>query len=203
MSMAPTDQELIERVRIRDEAAFELLSDRYREAVRRHLLRTVRDPDAAQDLLQEVLLRVWTRADQWDGRGSFRAWLFRVATNLALNHLRTVRRRRQQPLELPPDRPVLDDEERDEGRVPAWMVDTATLGPDAAVERAERHALLRRLVGELPEEKREVFRLIHDAELEIRQVAEVLSIPEGTVKSRLYYANKRIVQQWRDLEDEL
>src|SRR5436190_17619750 len=98
-----SDHELMARVRKRDAEAFETLFERYRERVARHLDRTVRDAGAAGDLAQEVFLRVWTRAEQWDGRGSFRAWLFRIATNLALNHLRSVRRRREQPLEIAPD----------------------------------------------------------------------------------------------------
>jgi RNA polymerase sigma-70 factor (ECF subfamily) len=93
----PSDQHLMGRVRERDARAFEALFERYGELIRRHLARITRDDAAAQDLVQEVFLRVWTRAEQWDGRGPFKAWLYRIATNLALNHLRSVRRRREQP----------------------------------------------------------------------------------------------------------
>jgi RNA polymerase sigma-70 factor (ECF subfamily) len=196
--MTLSDHELMARVRERDEGAFEVLCERHAEPLRRHLLRMLRDAGAAEDLLQETLLRAWTHAAQWDGRGSPRAWLFRVATNLALNHVRALRRRPQQPLDLPPD-PAEPDEEF---AVPSWMIDTASLGPDEALELAERHALLRRLVAELPEEKREVLRLIHDAEMEIGQVARSLGIPPGTVKSRLHYATQRLARAWRDAEGE-
>ena len=64
----------------------------------------------ADDLTQETFLRVWTRSEQWDGRGSFTGWLYRIATNLALNHLRSVKRRRQRPLELPAE-PDDDDDD--------------------------------------------------------------------------------------------
>ena len=181
-------------VRERDAAAFELLFARYRERVARHLSGVVRDEGAAGDLAQEVFLRVWTRAEQWDGRGSFRAWLFRIATNLALNHLRTVRRRREQPLEIAPD-PV---SEEDDARVPAWMIDAATLGPEAALELAEEQRRLRRLVEQLPEEKREVLQLVHEAEMELREVAAALSIPEGTVKSRLHHARRQLAREWNE-----
>jgi RNA polymerase sigma-70 factor (ECF subfamily) len=196
--MSLSDHQLMVQVRERDAGAFEELCARYGEPLRRHLLRMLRDADAAEDLLQETLLRAWTHAGQWDGRGAPRGWLFRVATNLALNHVRALRRRPQQPLVLPPD-PLEPDEEQ---TIPGWMVDTASLGPGEALELAERRDLLQRLVARLPEEKREVLRLIHDAEMEISEVAQVLGIPPGTVKSRLHYATQRLAREWRDAEDE-
>jgi RNA polymerase sigma-70 factor (ECF subfamily) len=186
------------QVRERDAGAFEALCERYGEPLRRHLLRMLRDAHAAEDLLQETLLRMWTHAAQWDGHGSPRAWLFRIATNLALNHVRTLRRRRQQPLEVPPD--LADPDE--EPAIPGWIVDTASLGPGEALELAERLALLRRLVAGLPEEKREVLRLIHDAQMEIGEVAQTLGIPPGTMKSRLHYAKQHLAREWRDAEGE-
>jgi RNA polymerase sigma-70 factor (ECF subfamily) len=196
--MSLSDRELMLGVRARDAGAFEELCARHGEPLRRHLLRMLRDADAAEDLLQETLLRVWTHASQWDDRGAPRGWLFRVATNLALNHVRALRRRPQQPLVLPPDPYDLEEEPA----IPGWMVDTVSLGPDEALELAERRDLLRRLVARLPEEKREVLRLVHDAELEIAEVAQALGIPPGTVKSRLHYATQRLAREWRDAEDE-
>jgi RNA polymerase sigma-70 factor (ECF subfamily) len=193
------DQDLLERILEHDARAFETLFERYKEMIRRHLKHIVRDDMTTQDLIQETFLRVWNRAEQWNGRGSFKAWLYRIATNLALNHLRSVRRKREQPLEMPDD--WADDEEQD--RVPAWMVDASALRPDAAVELAERQALFRRLVEGLPKEKREVFRLVHEMEMSMRDAADELNIPEGTVKSRLYYAKKHLAREWQDLETDL
>ena len=192
------EHELMARVRERDAVAFDALAARYRELVRRHLLRTVRDVDAAEDLTQEVFLRLWTHAGQWHGSGSLKAWLLRIAMNLALNYLRTLHRRRQQPLETEADATA----EEDESPAPAWMIDVSSLGPEALLEQAERHLLVRRLVGDLPPEKREVLRLVHNAEMEIREVAEKLGIPEGTVKSRLHYATKRLAHEWKAIAHE-
>jgi len=193
----PSDQVLIGRILERDAHAFETLFERYGEMIRRHLACFVRDDAAAQDLVQEVFLRVWTRAEQWNDLGPFKAWLYRIATNLALNHLRSLRRRREQPLNVPDD--WTDDEEI---TVPAWMIDASAPGPDTVLELAERRERLWRLVGRLPEEKREVFRLVHEMELSMRDAADELDIPEGTVKSRLYYAKRRLAREWRDLETE-
>jgi len=94
-----SDQDLVERILERDAHAFEALLARYGDVIRRHLARLVGQDAAAQDLAQETFLRVWTRAEQWDGRGSFAGWLYRIATNLAFNYLRSVGRRRELPLE--------------------------------------------------------------------------------------------------------
>lgn len=85
-----SDEYLLGRICARDAAAFETLLARYQESVRGHLLRMVRDPNTAEDLTQEVFVRVWTRGEQWNGQGPFRVWLLRIATNIALNYLSTV-----------------------------------------------------------------------------------------------------------------
>lgn len=195
----PSDQDLVGRIRQRDANAFEALFDRYEEMIHRHLLRFVRSDAAAQDLVQEVFLRVWTRGEQWNGRGTFKAWLYRVATNLALNHLRSVRRRREQPLDV---QDPWEDDTEEESPVPAWMVDASALGPDTLLELSERREAFRQLVEGLPEEKREVFRLVHEMELTMRDAADELGIPEGTVKSRLYYAKQHLAREWKALETE-
>ncbi len=193
-----SDAELMARVCQRDSDAFEALSQRYRESIYRHVLATLHEHSAAEDVVQEVFLRLWTHADQWQGSGSCKAWLFRIATNLALNALRAVQRRRQQPLEVPDD--PLDED--DESSIPAWMAEHTLPGPEVMLERSERRRLFQHLVNSLPAEKREVLHLVHDAEMEMRQVAETLGIPEGTVKSRLHYATRRLAREWRDLAQE-
>ncbi len=193
--MEETDQDLADRVTQRDQAAFALLFARYRAPVCRHLVRILRDPAAADDLAQEVFLRLWQRADQRQPDAPFRSWLLRIATNLALNHLRTVKRRREQPTPL--DLPLQEDEE--EGAPPAWMVDAATLPPDEAAARAERQRLLERSVSELSAGKQEVLRLLYEAHLGTGQIATQLGIPEGTVKSRLHHARREIARSWQEI----
>lgn len=183
-----SDSQLMSRIAGGDTTAFDVLTARYEKAITRHLCGIIRDSDAARDLGQEVLLRVWTHADQWDGRGSLKGWILRIATNTALNYLRTVRRRRESPLDLA-------TEEQD------WEADSA-LRPEEAVELAERNRLFRGLVDGLPADKREVLRLVHEVGMEIHEVAETLGVPQGTVKSRLHYARKRLTREWRNLERE-
>ena len=180
-----SDRELIEQIRERNAPAFEILFDRHRHSLLKHILYIVREERAAEDLVQEVFLRVWTSAAQWDGRGELRSWLYRIATNLALNHLRTVHRRRQQPLEIPDD--SYDDEDGTATQTPTWLIDDASPDAQDMLEQAEQSEFLWELVDGLPDTKRDVIHLVYVAEMDIRQVADELGVPIGTVKSRLHY----------------
>ena len=189
-----SDQDLVQRILERDAHAFEAIFERYAETIRRHLARLTENDASAQDLVQETFLRVWTRAEQWDGRGSFAGWLYRIATNLAFNYLRSMRRRREQPLEA-----LAAEDEAEQDYLPAWMMDPSP-GPDAAFESIERSERFRHLVQGLPEDKRDVLYLVHEMEMSIHDAADELGIPEGTAKSRLHYAKKRLAHEWQDLE---
>ena len=191
-----SDRELIDGISARDESACQELFERYGQTLRRHLVRMLRDPAGADDLLQEVLLRVWNHPRQWRDAGSLQSWLFRIATNLALNHIRTLGRRRQHLID------VSDQDLEEEGVVPGWLVDEAALGADAVVEKEEERRLVRGCMDTLSEDKREVLRLVYDAEMDVREVASELAIPEGTVKSRLYHARRELARRWQDIEKE-
>lgn len=191
-----SDQTLICKIVKRDAAAFETLFARHSMPLRQHILNIVRTESAAEDLVQEVFLRVWTRAEQWNSQGEFKAWLFRIATNLALNHLRTVRRRRQEPLEALPDE-FGDEDERPSD--PDWLIDTSSHGPEVMVEQAEQSQLLWQLVDGLPQEKREILHLIYQREMALREAAVELGIPEGTVKSRLHYSIRHLGREWKEI----
>jgi RNA polymerase sigma-70 factor, ECF subfamily len=195
-----SDAALMARVQDQDSAAFALLYERYSGAILRRLENILRSEAAAQDLLQEVFLRVWLRAEQWTGQGSLKGWLYRIVTNLAFNHLRTLRRHPEQPLVMPDESAWDEWAEEEEPAVPGWLVDQSAAGPVGELERSERSAHLRGLIEALPEEKREVFRLVQEMELTIRDAAGRLGIPEGTVKSRLHYAQKKLSQEWQKWE---
>lgn len=194
--MHDSDRELLQQIQARQVDAFETFYARHRQPIRRHIAKIVRDNTATEDLLQETFARVWTRADQWDGRGAVKSWLYSIAGNLALNHLRALRRRPQQPLELL----IADDAgEEDEFSAPEWMIDPSAPDPSALVELAERRQLFAGLVDELSEDKQAVFRLVYDAEMDVRSTADTLGIPEGTVKSRLFHGRKQLARRWAQI----
>lgn len=191
-----SDGQLMERIAQGDCAAFENLTGRHGNAIRLMLEGILRDPATVEDVFQETLLRLWSRAAQWDGRGSPRGWLHRVATNLALNHLRTVSRRREDPL---PGHAGEQGPEHDDGS-PDWLVDRSSPGPGARAELAEQWERLSQLTEGLSPDKRAVFRMVRQQEMDIAATAEALGIPEGTVRSRLHYATAQIRRKWHESE---
>jgi len=195
--MRASDEELLRRIAGGDACAFEAFYARHEGTVRQRLLGMLRNADTAEDVLQEAFLRVWMHAPRDGGIAAPKAWLLRITTNAALNAMRSVRRRREEPLREA-DHFAGDDEVTPSA--PAWLVDAASLGPGAVAEQVERQHILWRLVDDLPEAKRELVRMVYDAEMEVREAAEHLGIPEGTAKSRLHHARKRLASEWRALE---
>ena len=187
-----SDKSLIQAMIQGDTRAFDTLFERYSQLVKHRIKRIVQNDAAAEDVLQEVFLRLWTRASQWQGTGSLAGWLLRMAGNLALNQLRSQKRRRQQPLELH------GKQDEDDLATPAWMTDRDSLQPDEALEHQENVEKLTFLVDQLPMHQRQVIRLVHEAEMDIRDVANQLNVPTGTIKSRLYYARKKLSDEWEE-----
>lgn len=161
-----SDEELLRRVAGGDPAALACLYDRYAALIYGLVRRIVRDEGQAEDLVQEVFLRVWNRPYVYEpGRGSFRAWLVSVAHHLAVDVIR--RRRREASYR-----------ER---------LDPATGAPDpveAALNEVEG-AKVRSLLGRLPPDQRQVVELAYFEGLTHREIAERLGEPIGTVKTRL------------------
>ena len=191
-----TDNLLMDLIRTRDVDGFDTLRLRYKSTLYHHLNSVVHDSESAEDLLQETFLRVWTRSEQWDGRGGVKAWLFKIGTNLALNSLRSPKHRKETPLDF--DR-VEDDYN---GRYEVGLMADPSEKPELAFELSQTRSDIRRLVNELPEEKRELIRLVYESEMEIKEAAEIMGIPEGTAKSRLFYSTRYLSREWRNQEDE-
>ncbi len=191
----PTDESLMEKIQTGDKQAFDVLYERYEPVIHGYLLRIVHSETGADDVAQDVFLRVWTHARQWNASGPFRAWLYRIATHQAFNALRATQRHPEQPLNDPDSQMVEEDEVYN---FQTWIVDTSTLEPEVAAEMADRQRQLWRLIDQLPEEKRAVFSLVAQMEMSIQNAAEQLGIPVGTVKSRLHYARNWLNHNWID-----
>jgi RNA polymerase sigma-70 factor, ECF subfamily len=193
----PTDIDLMIRTQAGDKTAFHVLYGRFEARVRARAMGIVREEAAADDVAQEVFLRLWTRAEQWEGRGSVGGWLLRMATNLALNHLRAARTSTPAP-----ERPTAQLMDADGEWEPGAVVDPGQPPADEMMERSEESQEIRRMLGALPDAQRTPLLMVHELDLDLSEVAERLGVPVGTVKSRLHYARERLLGKWLQMQDE-
>jgi RNA polymerase sigma-70 factor (ECF subfamily) len=162
------------------------LVESYEAAVFHLIWKTVGNSEDARDLTQETFVRAIRALDRFDISRPFRNWIFRIAANLAIDHLR---RARLQTVSIDVDP---DDES---GRRAPLLVDDG-LRPDEAQERARMSGMLGRLVDRLPPEYRTVIHLRHHEQLAYEEIAVVLRVPLGTVKARLHRAHRRLRDLW-------
>jgi RNA polymerase sigma-70 factor, ECF subfamily len=181
--MARSDVQLMLDVKAGDERSFELLLQRYRTPLVNFLYRMVRAREEAEDLAQEVFLRVYRARQDYVPSAKFTTWLFRIATNLALN---SVRDNRHQRMEISLDAPVtVDAEDGDEK-----TMDVAEKHPNIEqymVEEA-RKKMIRHAIDKLPEKQRAAVLLHKYQELDYGDIAKILECSESALKSLLFRA---------------
>ena len=162
--------------------ALSTLLTRYQNRLYRYLLRMVRQPAEAEDLFQQTWLRVAEKIQHYDPRRSFEAWLFTLARNLAIDHLRRVR-----PESL--DEPIGDSAA---GETAATRLPSHDRPPIEGILQRERSQRLGVVLEMLPVVQREVLTLRFEEEMKIEEIAEVLGAPLSTVKTRLRRALERL-----------
>lgn len=180
-----TDAELLAAYRGGDVQALGELMERHKAAVYGYLLRLTGRPETADDLFQEVFLKLVRDPGAYKERDRFKSWLFTVARNAAMDQFRREAARREVP--LPGDAPR--GEEGGEG--PADMPDPGP-DPEGELENKLLGERLEAALAALSVEQREVFYLRHYSELSFREIAELLGVPIGTVLARMSRAAARL-----------
>jgi len=170
-------------VKAGDEQSFALLLQRYRSPLVNFLYRMVRNREQAEDLAQEVFVRVYRARADYVPSAKFTTWLFRIATNLALNSLRDTRHQR---MEISLDAPVTAGAEEGDER----MLDVADKHPDIEQHLVEeaRKAMIRHAIDKLPEKQRAAVLLHKYQELDYGEIAKILACSESALKSLLFRA---------------
>jgi len=169
-------------VKAGDEQSFGLLLQRYRTPLVNFLYRMVRSREQAEDLAQEVFIRVYRAREEYVPSAKFTTWLFRIATNLALNSLRD---HRHEKLEISMDAPVTAAEDGDEK--PFEVADKHPTIEQELVEE-DRKKMIRRAIEKLPEKQRAAVLLHKYQELDYAEIAKILSCSESALKSLLFRA---------------
>ena len=181
--MARSDVQLMLDVKAGDEQSFALLLQRYRSPLVNFLYRMVRNREQAEDLAQEVFLRVYRARADYVPSAKFTTWLFRIATNLALN---SVRDHRYERMEISLDAPMTADAEDGDERT----LDVADQHPDIEQHLVEdvRRKMIRHAIEKLPEKQRAAVLLHKYQELDYGEIAKILSCSESALKSLLFRA---------------
>jgi RNA polymerase sigma-70 factor (ECF subfamily) len=169
----PADEVLIGRIAKGDRLAMETLFARYRVPVYRFVLRMVRNPSTAEDLNSDVFLDVWRQAGTFEGRSAVSTWVFSIARFKALNALSR--------------RPM---EELDEAK--ADTIKDESDDPELALAKKDKAATLRECLLKLSAEHREIVNLVYYQHKSVEDVAGIVGIPEATVKTRMFYARKKL-----------
>jgi RNA polymerase sigma-70 factor, ECF subfamily len=181
--MARTDVQLMLDVKAGDEQSFALLLHRYRTPLVNFLYRMVRNREQAEDLAQEVFIRVYRARADYVPSAKFTTWLFRIATNLALNSVRDTRHQR---MEVSLDAPVTVDSEEGDQR-PLDVTEKNPNIEEHLVQEAQRD-MIRHAIDKLPEKQRAAVLLHKYQDLDYGEISKILSCSESALKSLLFRA---------------
>lgn len=192
-----TDEVLMMRFQAGDRAAFTGLVRKHKTAMFNFILRLVRSPNAAEDLVQDVFVKVVQNAADFKHESRFSTWAYAIARNISIDHLRKMAFRQHASLDQPGA--------HDDADGPTLLDRTADHHPGATVDRAvigqEMGRRIIQGVESLPEEQREVFLLREIGNLPFKDIAVITGVPENTVKSRMRYALERLQETLSEYED--
>ena len=185
-----TDAEVMLRVKAGDESAFDYLVQKYRRPLVSFMYRMARNTAAAEDLAQEVFLRVYRSRQTYEASAKFTTWLYRIATNLAVNHARDTRHER-------PEVTVSLDEPDEETGTTLDVAD-GTVTVEEALVRRERMLAIRSKVEALPERQKLAVIMHKYQQMDYKQIADVLKLSESATKSLLFRAYETLREQLKE-----
>ena len=186
-----TDAELLQRYAQGDEQAFRLIINRYKNGLYAFLRQFLNRRDLVEDVFQETFLQLYTSRESFDTSRPLRPWLFTIAANKAKDALRKWQRTSAVPIGT-----IADSEELSFGDVLNAITSDSRM-PSENLERTETALRVEQVIANMPENLREILILAYFNKFSYKQMAEILSIPIGTVKSRLHTAVGRFAQDWK------
>jgi RNA polymerase sigma-70 factor (ECF subfamily) len=186
-----TDAEVMLRVKAGDQSAFDYLVQKYRRPLVSFMYRMARNSAAAEDLAQEVFLRVYRSRQSYEASAKFTTWLYRIATNLAVNHARDTRHER-------PEVSVSLDETNDDSSTTTLQLPDGSLTAEQVMVQRERLQAIRSKVEALPEQQKLAVIMHKYQQMDYKQIAEVLKKSESATKSLLFRAYETLREQLKE-----
>ncbi len=184
------DAEVMLRAKAGDESAFGYLVQKYRRPLVGFMYRLCHNPATAEELAQEVFLRVYRSRTSYEASAKFSTWLYRIATNLAVNHARDTRHER------PENTVRLDEPDQETGNTPD-LADESLSAEENLLKR-ERLAAIRSKVSALPERQRLAVMMHKYQQMDYRQIAAVMKLSESATKSLLFRAYETLREQLKE-----
>ncbi|MCE9534562.1 MAG: sigma-70 family RNA polymerase sigma factor [Planctomycetes bacterium] len=188
-----SDEELLGRLRNGQKEVFGLLVRRFQRELYGYLRRYLGDAHLADDVFQTTFLQVYTKIGQYEPERPAKPWIYTIATHQAIDALRKAGRQSMVSLEQ-----VKSDNADGDSRGLIEMLESRESGPLDNAQIAERRTLVRASVDELPEFLRQVVVLAYYQGLKYREIADILEIPVGTVKSRLHAGLMKLQEKWSE-----
>jgi len=185
-----SDAHVMLRVKAGDDAAFDYLVEKFRRPLIGFMFRMAHNQALAEELAQEVFLRVYRSRQTYNADAKFTTWLYRIATNLAVNHARDTKHERAE------NAISLDEPDPETGIAPD--VADAAMTAEEAMLRRERMAAIRKQVDALPERQRMAVLMHKYQEMDYRQIAEVLHLSESATKSLLFRAYEALRERLKE-----
>ena len=182
-----------------DVRSFEILLTRHRKPVFNFILRFVGSRETAEDLLQETFLRVIKGADAYQRQAKFTTWLYTIARNLCVDQSRRAKHRKAQSLDAPMNSSA-------ESGTLLDVIPSSEMASDRRASNKELHLRLHEALSRLSEEQREVFLMREFLDMPFKDIADIIGVPENTVKSRMRYALEKLreaLAEYRDLAEEV
>jgi RNA polymerase sigma-70 factor (ECF subfamily) len=187
------DQELVQYALEGDQEAFSSLLSKYRQPIRHHISRMVRDKQVVDDLLQEIFIKAFSSLASYSTKYAFSTWLYKIATNHTIDHLR---RKKLSTLSI--DRPMKTKDGELEYELP-----DSTYRPDRHILEDQRRSLIQEAIDSLPPKYNRVIVLRHQQELSYDEIAKELDLPLGTVKAHIFRARELLYKRLRHKRESL
>lgn len=196
-SQKPTDAELLAQFAEGDESAFRELVNRYKNGLYSFLRQFLNHQDMVEDTFQETFLQLFTSRDSFDTSRPLRPWLFTIAANKAKDALR----KRQRTAAIPIGT-IADSQEMSFDDVLNTLTSDSSTMPYEDLQKSETASLVGKIITDMPKNLREILILAYFDKFSYKQMAQILSIPIGTVKSRLHTAVGRFAKEWKGIGPE-
>ncbi len=184
MTAEPSDEEIVERVVLGDQAAYRILVERHKNYVYTLIYRMVPQRESAEDLAQEVFLRMYRNLSRFRGESKFTTWMYRITVRIVLDYTRTQRKKTI-------------------GSLLDWIKQRFADGgeePEQRLLHEEQRVLMRQAMDRLPEKYRLILHLFHYQQLSYHEISKVTELPLKTIETRLYRGRALLKKHWLEVQ---